>query len=202
MDKVKSLNVRLSTISFFLAVVIFSIDISIPLGVAAGVPYIAVILIALWSPSKSLAIYLALFCTAMTLLGFFLSPEGGELWKVVFNRGIAISAIWVTAILAMKWKHNQNEMILFQSKMEIEKEKEKIYLATMHGAQHITNNLLNQLQLIKIEVDKHSDFDGEMAEAFDDILAEAASLMKGLSEVQEMDENIIRESVSPSIDRK
>lgn len=44
-------------------------------------------------------------CSLLTLVGFYFSPPGGELWKVVFNRGLALFAIWVTAILTFQRKN-------------------------------------------------------------------------------------------------
>lgn len=35
----------------------------------------------------------------LTLIGFHLSPEGGELWKVVSNRALAVISIGVSAVL-------------------------------------------------------------------------------------------------------
>ena len=36
------------------------------------------------------------------MLGYFFSPEGGELWKVMMNRALALFAIWVTTLLSLK----------------------------------------------------------------------------------------------------
>lgn len=83
-----------------LAAAIFALDSAIPLGVAGGVPYIVVVLAALWSPKRRLIWYVAVATSILTTIGFFSSPAGGELWKVLFNRGIAVFAIWTTAILS------------------------------------------------------------------------------------------------------
>ncbi len=195
LDKLKSFDNKLYFICGLLTVAIFTLDINLPLGVAGGVPYIAVVLTALWSPKRHLAIYLAVICSAMTLLGYYFSPPGGELWKVVFNRALALFAIWITALLAMKWKSYEEELL--SAKVKIETEKENIYMATIHGAQHIINNLLNQLQLVKIEISKCRDFDKRIRKIFDDILIEASSLMKKLSTVKQIDEETIKQSVYP-----
>ncbi|WP_087017279.1 response regulator [Thaumasiovibrio subtropicus] len=84
-----------------IAAMILFIDLNIPLGVAAGVPYIMVILIALNSKQQSTPLIWATICTLLTLTGYFLSPQGGEIWKVVANRTLAILAIWSTAIISM-----------------------------------------------------------------------------------------------------
>lgn len=70
-DKTEPSYIKLNIICALLTIVIFSIDIQLPLGVAGGVPYIAIILIALWSSRPNLVIYLAAICSIMTLLGFF-----------------------------------------------------------------------------------------------------------------------------------
>lgn len=83
---------------------ILVVDLSIPLGVAGGVPYVAVVLLSLWLPGKRTTAWLAVICTLLTAIGYFLSPAGGELAKVLANRFLAIFAIWVTAILAASQK--------------------------------------------------------------------------------------------------
>lgn len=104
-------------ISILLSAVIFTADLMFPLGVAGGVPYIAVVLIAMWVPSPRFIYVTAVSGTLLTIVGFYLSPLGGVLWVVVFNRVIAIFAIWVTAILA-----GQRMTVA----REVTKEKEKV----------------------------------------------------------------------------
>ena len=174
---------------------VFIIDLQIPLGVAGGVPYILVILVSLWSPKPRFVIALAIICSILTLLGFYFSPSGGELWKVISNRFLAIFAIWTTAILALKWKLREEEIFSLEYKME--KEKEKIYQATIHGAQHITNNLLNQLQLVKLEIKNHPKFNNEISSMFGEMLTEANTLMEELSTVDKIDDTTIRQSIHP-----
>ena len=87
-----------------ISVVIFTVDLVTPLGVAAGVPYIAVILLSLFSGRRKLPVQLGISSSLLTLLGFFLSPPGGEFWKVIVNRLLALFAIWTTAVLGMQRK--------------------------------------------------------------------------------------------------
>jgi len=88
----------------FLMVMIFLLDLAIPLGVAMGVPYIAVVLISLWSPRKRFTIFVAVVSSVLTVGVFFYKPSVDEMWKVVFNRGLALFAIWVTAFLGLQRK--------------------------------------------------------------------------------------------------
>lgn len=82
-----------------LAAAFFVLDQSIPLGVAGGVPYVTVVLVLAWSHRRSDIPVFTIACTALILLGWIFSPPGGELWKVVFNRVLAIYAIWIVALL-------------------------------------------------------------------------------------------------------
>ena len=95
---------RIIALAIFLAVVIFGIDLVMPLGVAEAVPYVAVVLVILRSPEPRDPLYAAIGCSALTLLGFFLSPKGSELWLAEINRVMALFAIWATAILARQIK--------------------------------------------------------------------------------------------------
>lgn len=69
------------------------------LGVANGVTYVAVVLLGLWAPQKWFLPAAGAAGTICTVLGYFLSPPGGELWKVLTNRALAIAVIWITAVL-------------------------------------------------------------------------------------------------------
>lgn len=94
-----------------------------------------------------------------------------------------------------KWKRHESEIFLLHDK--IKQEKEKIYLATIHGAQHITNNLLNGLKLVELEIENHTEFDKEVSSMFNNMIAEANTLMKDLSSVENIEDEAIRKSIYP-----
>lgn len=85
-----------------LMVIILIADLSIPLGVAGGVLYIIVVLLSLWVPNERFTFLVSIICSMFTIAGFFFSPSGGEMWKVVLNRGLALFAIWVTAFITLE----------------------------------------------------------------------------------------------------
>jgi hypothetical protein len=87
-----------------LMVMILLADLAVPLGVAMGVLYVAVVLISLGSAGKRFTMVVAIICSLLTIAGFFHSPSSGALWKGVFNRAIALFAIWVTALLSLHRK--------------------------------------------------------------------------------------------------
>lgn len=79
---------------------IFAVDVaSLPLGVAAGVPYVAVVLISLWQSQWQATLLVAVGVTILTILGFLLSEPAGIPWMVVANRVLALVAIWLTAVI-------------------------------------------------------------------------------------------------------
>jgi hypothetical protein len=84
-----------------LAACIFASDILTPKGVSGEALYAGLVLIALWSPRPLLIKLVATGTSALTILGFFLSSPGNLVWMAIVNRVLAISAIWVTASLAL-----------------------------------------------------------------------------------------------------
>ncbi len=112
-------DIKVILICSFLTLAIFIIDSQIPLGVAGGVPYILVVLISLWAPRKNLPVYMAIVGSLLTIIGFYSSPTGGELWKVLANRSLALFAIWVVAILSVQRRsmHEEKEKALQEIKI-------------------------------------------------------------------------------------
>jgi hypothetical protein len=82
-----------------LMLVIFLADLATPLGVAVNILYIAVVILSLWSSQTNFTVLVAITCSALTIGGFFLSSPAGELWKVIFNRAVALFALWATTVL-------------------------------------------------------------------------------------------------------
>ncbi len=109
---IKVTDGKVIALCIIMSIAIFLLDSSISLGVAGGVPYIIVVLVSLWSPRKRLPYYVAIGAVLLTILGFYSSPPGGELWKVIFNRSLALFAIGITAILSVQRKSLQEEKAL------------------------------------------------------------------------------------------
>jgi membrane-bound ClpP family serine protease len=83
-----------------LMLLFFAADLVVPLGYAVGVLYIMVILLSLQSPQSRFMLHIAAGSSILIVVGFLLSPGGGEVWKGIFNRGIALLAIWTTAVIS------------------------------------------------------------------------------------------------------
>jgi hypothetical protein len=85
-------------------VMILLVDLAIPLGVAMGVSYIAVVLLSLWSPQKRFTVLVAFIASVFTIGVFFWKPPVAEMWKVISNRALALFVIWITASLGLQRK--------------------------------------------------------------------------------------------------
>jgi hypothetical protein len=157
---------------------------------------------------KSLKRYSRLTLTASTvvlvvILSLLFVIVGYKLIGVELRKTEILFAFFVPLLIAsvLNWyiyglikKLEQLEMELRQS---ISKEKEDVYLATIHGAQHVTNNLLNELQLINLEIESHPSFDKEVLDLFDEMQEEAKRLIENLSSVKQISPESIKKSVEP-----
>ncbi|MEH6616335.1 MAG: ATP-binding protein [Porticoccus sp.] len=102
-----------------LSLVILSVDLVIPLGVAAGVPYVLVILVSFGFSRSSSVLLFGLICSLFTVIGFFYSPTGGILWMVLGNRFLALLAIWVVAILGILHKRNYQQLVESDARFQL-----------------------------------------------------------------------------------
>lgn len=87
-------------------------------------------------------------------------------------------------------------------RQRITREKEDVYLATIHGAQHVVNNLLNGLMLVDMELENHPSFNKTVLSMFHDMLSESKQLIEDLSSVKRINPKTIKASVAPKPSRK
>jgi len=78
----------------------------------------------------------------------------------------------------------------------------RIYGSMISASRHILNNLLNQMQLIKMEALKCNDFDRETIGFYDKAFDEAKYLIQKLSEVENITDKNILASVDPNSSSK
>ena len=90
---------ELEAVVLLLALLIFMVDLWLPLGVAGGIPYAGVVFVSFLSRHRRFSLHTAALCSALVVAGFFLSPPGGVLWQVISNRILAMLAIWVIGLL-------------------------------------------------------------------------------------------------------
>jgi len=98
-----------------LACGIFAIDLFLPVGVAIGVLYTTLVLLPMWSPHRRFILLVAAAVSALTIVGYFLSP-GEHNWMAVSNRLLSLFTIWVVAILSFMHKgdHEKRERLILE----------------------------------------------------------------------------------------
>lgn len=101
---------RVLALCGLVAAVVFGLDLALPRGVAEAVPYVLAVLISLWSPNKRDTLWVAGACSVLTVVGLVLSPKGGAMWMAEINRVLALFAIWVVALLALKIKESDDSV--------------------------------------------------------------------------------------------
>jgi signal transduction histidine kinase len=143
-------TVQIALTCAVLAAGIFIVDIaSLPLGVAAGVVYVAVVLIALRLPKWQHSLFVAAGVSVLTVLGFLLSEPAGIPWMVVANRLLALSAIWLTAIggswLVLTKRKNSEEAL-----QKAEQEAERARNAKSRFLETASNEVRQHLQTLSL----------------------------------------------------
>lgn len=103
-------QLRLFAAATLLAAAIFALDLSLPLGVAGGVPYVALVLLGWWLDRPRYLVLLGTIATALTIAGYYLSQEGGTEWMVLTNRALAFFAIWITVGLLARAKSSESAL--------------------------------------------------------------------------------------------
>ena len=91
-----------------LACGIFAVDILTPVGVAIGVLYSTLVLLAMRSPYRRFILLVAAAVSVLAEVGFLLSP-GEPNWMAASNRVLSLFTIWVAAILSFLHKRDQEE---------------------------------------------------------------------------------------------
>jgi len=124
-----------------LMIAVLAWDLSIELGVAGGVPYVAAVLLTLWIPGHRATVLVALGGVALTLVGYAASPEGGEAWKVLINRLLAVFAISTTALVILLHKVGDERARLLDRRLQQAEKLESLRLLA-GGVAHDFNNLL------------------------------------------------------------
>lgn len=94
-----SLIILVATLSILI------IDLQLPLGVAAGVPYALVIFASLWVCGIQFTYFLATLGIIFTIIGFYFSPGIAVPMNIaLFNRGITLLLVICSAIMVIKIK--------------------------------------------------------------------------------------------------
>ncbi len=105
--------------AFSMLILIFLIDMNIPLGVAGGIPYVILILLAWFTSKPKYAIVLGLLSIVLTLIGFFYSASSGlPHWMAITNRVYSILAILVVSVLMYIIKRKELKLLALNAQLD------------------------------------------------------------------------------------
>lgn len=127
----------------------FWLDLSLPLGVVDGIPYVALVLIGLWAPWKYFTPIAAGIGTILIILGFFLSPPGGAEWVGYTNRLLALFAIWITVLFSMLYKREEGGFKKLRKELETQ-------------VAERTEELTNANEQLKFEMAQRKGWEGQV----------------------------------------
>lgn len=100
---------------------IFIIDLNTPLGVAAAVPYVLVILASLWVSGIRFTYFIAAITFILTIIGFYQSPGIVMPMDIVlFNRALTLLLIVCAALMVIKIKKTNTDMSALMTQMLID----------------------------------------------------------------------------------
>lgn len=93
---------------------IIILDVVLPLDLAAGALYVALVMISLMSPRFSFTLFVAAACAVLLVLDLIHAPSEETSLMTFANRGLSLFAIWATVILAYLHKQAQQHIGLLQ----------------------------------------------------------------------------------------
>jgi PAS domain S-box-containing protein len=160
---------------------VFVVDI-LAWGVAAGVPYIAAVMIALWSPRRSDVLVVAGICAGLTVVSLVwaLSTGAGggvaygtqEFWTIWANWLLAVFAVTVTTVIGLRRKRVEQELALLNATLE-----ERVADRTAHAAQReLELSRVNATLEQEIAERKRAERALRESEAFSETLVESLPL--------------------------
>lgn len=126
---------KMTLLAAAIAAIVLAVDLNLPLGVAGAVPYVALVMVGAWSESIRRVYILATLASVLTVIGYIASPEGGVYWVVLTNRGLALFAIWVVAVLIAQRKSHEITLLDSERRFRsmVENAGDGIYIHDRYG---------------------------------------------------------------------
>ena len=91
------------------AITILLFDRFVAPSMVMGAAYVTVVLLSLWAPRTRDTYLAALLCTAFVVFDTAMTEPSVSMWLYVTNRILAIGVIWMTAIMCL-WRKRQQEV--------------------------------------------------------------------------------------------
>ncbi len=146
--------------TFPLLLTLFIIDLSLPLNITVGIGYILIIVMSILVKGQKPTIYLTVFATVFTILGYFLSDSDFDEWETIINCTLTIMSIWIVAITLINLKNKDGQYIatnklLKSSNLALDnqnKELEQIIFTSTHCLREPLQTVMNFVGLLEEEL--------------------------------------------------
>ncbi len=194
-------DLQIAFICAALSISIFIVDIaSLPLGVAAGVAYVVVVLLALWLSHWKYTLFVAGGVSVLTILGFLFSEPAGVPWMVIVNRVLALAAIWLIAVVG-GWLVFSKRRRLEQALQQAEKEADRARSAKSRFLSATSNEMRQHLQTLSLlsEVLRKTLAEPKAQEVFtkqNDAVAHLADLLNSILEFCELESGDVQPTIT------
>jgi len=105
-------------IALAIAAGVLVLDVFTPQEMPPQMLYVLCILVSLWARHERTLWGMAILCTALTVLGSYLSPPSFDLSLILFNRTTGILLIWLTTVLVWQYRRTQDTLRLLNKELE------------------------------------------------------------------------------------
>ena len=117
-------------VTLLAAATIFAVDRLAPAYVVVSPLYLTVVLLSLWAPRRRDVHLAAILCSALVICDAVMTQSNFSFWFHAVNRGIAISIIWLTALICLwrKYRAKVEALVLAEAERALVASQE------VHGA--------------------------------------------------------------------
>lgn len=165
-----------------LAGVVFAVDLSLPLGVAAAVPYTFAVLLALADRRRWMGPAVAGVCGGLTVVKLGINPDRGEteLWKVIANRGLALFAIGVTTALGVLRRRAEERQRRAEGQLR-EHQDALAHVGRLSLLGQVAAGLAHELNQPLAAIGLHAEIAGRLAVPGEPLRAEVADALRQIA---------------------